>query len=231
MPLARTLPRPRQLVALALVAPVIAALCGCPGGGSQYNGTSMVEYFPFDGGRDGEFVNNDSTIAYHQLTHKVEPTELAEDGRETATFEVSTNDGTLLYAVRWSTRSNQPVRIEAWADYSAGADSAFTVFDPPIDVVDAFMRSGDTMETSTGGTTFTGTYVGPEDCPVLWGGLDWEDCAHIRLDDGDGDDSVGPKFAGDYWVVARYGQAWMQLTGDAEAWRLSDYTWDTGSAE
>lgn len=221
------------LSALALSALPLSVLTttGCAGGGSQYNGTSMAEYFPFDGGRHGEFVNNDSTVPYHLLTEKLEPTELDEDSRETATFEVSKDDGTLLYAVKWSVRSNQAVRIEAWADYSAGVGAAFTVFDPPIDVVDAFMQIGDTTETSTGGMNFTGTYVGPEDCPVLWGGLDWEDCAHIKLDDGDGDDSAGPKFAGDYWVVARYGQAWMQLTGDAEAWKLSDYVWDTGSGE
>lgn len=214
----------RVRLAPSLVSLAVLALAGCSGGGAAYNGTSMTEYFPFDGGRDGEFVNADSTIGYHLLTHKVEPTELAEDGRETATFEVSKDDGTLLYSVKWSVRSNEPVRIEAYSEGTAD----FTVYDPPIDVVDAFMITGDTIESSTAGMNFTGTYLGPEDCPVLWGGLDWTDCAHINLDDGDGDTTTGPKFAGDYWLVARYGQAWMTLTGDTQPWQLSDYQWDTG---
>ena len=48
---------------------------------------------------------------------------------------------------------------------------------------------------------------------------------HIRLDDGDGDDMAGPNFAGDYWLVQRYGPAWMHLTGYTEKWNLARYEW------
>jgi hypothetical protein len=51
---------------------------------------------------------------------------------------------------------------------------------------------------------------------------------HLKIDDGDGDDTIGPFFAGDYWLVTRYGPAWMKLTGDSGTWTLADYDWDTG---
>ncbi len=204
----------------------LALLAGCGGPPTDsWNGTVMADFFPSDGSRDAEYVNDDSTnVTWHMLTHEVQPVETASDTRVTYTLEYSKDDGTLLYAVKWSVRSNQPVRIEAYAEGTAD----FTVYDPPIDVVNADMVSGDAVTTTTGGTTFTGTYVGPEDCPVLWGGLSWTGCAHITIDDGDGDNTKGPLFAGDYWLVARYGEAWLQTTGFTQPWKLSDYNWDTG---
>lgn len=204
-------------------ATLLLSLLACDGGGATFKGTSMIEYFPFDGSRDATYVNADTAgVPWHLLVHKVEPTENV-DGREIATFEYAMEDGTLLYAVKWSTQSQSPIQIEAWADGTAD----FTVFDPPINVSDAYMHSDTSVTTETGGTTYTSTFFGPEDCPVLWGGLDWTGCAHIRIDDGDGDDNVGPKFAGDYWFVTRYGAAWMTTTG-YQQWTLSDYNWDTG---
>ena len=209
---------------LAPSASLLFILAGCTGEGPTYSGTSMTDFFPFDGGRDAEYVNDDTTVAWHLLTHMV-PETVVVDNRETATWEYRMDDGTLLYAVKWSVRSNQPVQIEAWAD----GTGEFVTFDPPIVVANAFMLSNDSVTTETGGMTFTSTYIGPEDCTVIWGGLEWEDCAHIRIDDGDGDDMAGPKFAGDYWLVTRYGQAWATTTGYAQPWKLSDYDWDIGA--
>jgi hypothetical protein len=184
----------------------------------------MIDFFPFDGGRDAEYVNDDTTVGWKMLAHMVPEPEVV-DNREIATFEYRMDDGTLLYAVKWSVRSHQPIQIEAWAD----GTGEFVTFDPPIAVADSAMLTGESVTTETGGMTFTGTYVGAEDCTVIWGGLEWEDCAHIRLDDGDGDDMAGPKFAGDYWFVTRYGQAWARTTGYTQPWKLSDYDWDTGA--
>ena len=92
-----------------LTAALLLSLTGCDTGGTTYQGTSMVEYFPFDGGRDATYVNADTEgVPWHLMAHKVEPTENV-DGREIATFEYSMEDGTLLYAVKWSTQSQQPI--------------------------------------------------------------------------------------------------------------------------
>ena len=205
-------------------AAMLFVLGGCSGDAPTYDGISMIDFFPFDGARDAEYVNDDTTVGWKMLAHMVPEPEVI-DNREIATFEYRKDDGTLLYAVKWSVRSHQPIQIEAWAD----GTGEFVTFDPPIAVADSAMLTGESVTTETGGMTFTGTYVGPEDCTVIWGGLDWEDCAHIRLDDGDGDDMAGPKFAGDYWFVTRYGQAWARTTGYTQPWKLSDYDWDTGA--
>ena len=205
-------------------ASMLFVLGGCSGDAPTYDGISMIDFFPFDGARDAEYVNDDTTVGWKMLAHMVPEPEVI-DNREIATFEYRKDDGTLLYAVKWSVRSHQPIQIEAWAD----GTGEFVTFDPPIAVADSAMLTGESVTTETGGMTFTGTYVGPEDCTVIWGGLDWEDCAHIRLDDGDGDDMAGPKFAGDYWFVTRYGQAWARTTGYTQPWKLSDYDWDTGA--
>jgi len=205
-------------------ASMLFVLGGCSGDAPTYDGISMLDFFPFDGARDAEYVNDDTTVGWKMLAHMVPEPEVV-DNREIATFEYRKDDGTLLYAVKWSVRSHQPIQIEAWAD----GTGEFVTFDPPIAVADYAMLTGESVTTETGGMTFTGTYVGPEDCTVIWGGLDWEDCAHIRLDDGDGDDMAGPKFAGDYWFVTRYGQAWARTTGYTQPWKLSDYDWDTGA--
>ena len=208
-----------------LTAMLLLSLAACDGNGVNYPGTTMTDYFPFDGGRDATYVNADTEgVPWHLVTHKVEPTEQFE-GREIATFEYSKEDGTLLYSVKWSVESQQPIQIEGWAD----GTGEFTMFDPPLVVAEYQMHSDSSVTTETGGYSWTSTYYGPEDCPVLWGGLDWTDCAHIRIDDGDGDDNAGPKFAGDYMFVTRYGAAWMTTTG-YQQWTLSDYDWDTGGA-
>ncbi len=199
-------------------------LAACEGSKTTYSGTAMGVYFPFDGGRDAEYVNADTNVAWHLMLHKVEPTETTE-GREVATFEQSMDTGELLYSVKWSVSSQQPIQIEGWSE----GTGEFQIFDPPLVVANANMHSDESVSTETGGRSWTSTFFGPEDCPVLWGGLEWEDCAHIRIDDGDGDDNVGPAFAGDYWFVTRYGPAWMTTTGYAQ-WTLSDYDWDSGGA-
>ena len=83
-------------LAAAILASVLA---GCTGQGPIYDGTSMVGFFPFDGDRDAEYVNEDTSIAWHLMVHKVPETTVV-DNRETATFEYSMDDGTLLYAVK-----------------------------------------------------------------------------------------------------------------------------------
>ena len=204
----------------------LALFVGCTGSSTDFPGTRMSDFFPMDGERQAEYVNEDhDNIPWQLAVAKVEPIERVDD-EDVVTFEWSNYDsGELVGAVKWSSSSGNGIKIHAYADYTGGS-SDFITFDTPVLVTDDddTMKRDESVVTETNGYTFTATLVGFEDCPVNWG-LDWEDCAHITLDDGDGDDMVGPNFAGDYWLVQRYGPAWMHLTGYAEKWNLAHYDW------
>jgi hypothetical protein len=205
---------------MSLLLPLLVA---CDGGTTTYRGTQLSEYFPYDGTRSAEYINEDTeNIGWKLVVDKLEPTSRQGD-YELVTFEWSNfDDGSILGSVIWSSSNGDGIHIHG---YSVGTDAPIT-FDPPIQFGDDddYMSVGEEVVTETGGYTFTATYIGNEDCPVQWG-LDWEGCLHMRLDDGDGDDMAGPIFAGDYWLVQRYGPAWMHLTGYTEKWNLARYDW------
>ncbi len=194
-------------------------LIACGGGTTEFKGTQMESYFPLDGDRQAVYGSDEAANGFDLVVTKLEPAETI-DGAEVVTLEHSEEDaGVVLGAVKWS--NSDGVKIYG---YRSDATSDFTMFDTPIVFAEQFMRKGDEMVTETNDMTFTSSFVAVEDCPVLWG-PDWKECVHMRLDDGDGDDSVGPLFAGDYWLVTRYGPAWMQTTGVAAKWNLKDYQW------
>lgn len=205
---------------------LLSALVACDGGTTTFRGTQISGYFPYDGQRTAEYVNEaPEEVPWKLVVEKIEPTERVGD-LEIVTFEWSKKEGSditgIVGSVKWSSVDGDGVQIHG---YSVGTD-AFVTFDPPVQVSDDddYMKVGESVTTETGGYTFTSTFVGVEDCPVQWG-LDWEDCLHFTIDDGDGDDNAGPIFAGDYWVVQRYGPAWMHLTGYEAKWNLAHYEW------
>lgn len=216
-------------MAMGEEAPVVLyVLAACTGSTTTYSGQSMSDFWPLDGSRAATYTNNDGTIPYKLAMEKVEPTHFVDD-REIVTLEYSEDEGdTLLYSVSWSTYVGDAVYVHA---YSVGTGAQIE-FDPPIPVTDDddSMRTGDAVTAETTGSdgtswTITSTYVEPiPECPTLYTDK-WTDCIHVRIDDGDGDDAVGLPFAGDYTLVTGYGPAYMQLTGDADEWNLTQYTY------
>jgi hypothetical protein len=207
---------------------LITFLLACQPSTTTYNGISMSDFFPLDGSRAATYTNADSTVPYKLGMNKVEPTSQA-DGREVVVLEYGEDEGdTLFYSVGWSTQAGDAVQVH---NYSVGAGELIT-FDPPLQVTDDddTMRTGESIIFDTTGSdgtawTVTSTYVEPvPECPTLYTDK-WTDCIHIRIDDGDGDDTVGLPFAGDYTLVTGYGPAYMTVTGDADEWNLTKYTY------
>lgn len=199
-------------------------LAACNGPEVGYTGTQMKDYFPMEGGREATYVNGDKAIDWLLVMEKVNPTETV-DQLELVTFEYYRDDTyELLGSVTWSNRSGE-VLIHRWS----GAGGTSETFDTPVAVTPSsgYMKAGESVTTETNGRTFTSTFVDVQDCPVQWG-LDWEDCVHLEIDDGDGDPMAGPIFAGEYWLVTRYMFAWMLTTGYTEKWNLANYDYDTG---
>jgi hypothetical protein len=196
----------------------------CTGNAPTYQGLKMSDYFPTDGQRDAEYVNDDpDTVPFTLEVQKVEPTETV-GTTEVVTFEWYNEDtGELMGAVKWGSSSQDSIQIFA---YAVGTDD-YTTFDTPVQLTDDsnYMNRGESVVTETNGFTFTSTFSDVQDCPTVWD-ASWSDCVHITLDDGDGDDMAGPIFVGEYWLVHRYGPAWMKLTGYADNWNLAHYDWE-----
>ncbi len=189
--------------------------------GGEHSGSSvrLAELFPYDGSREASYFQDGVEDQLH-----VEKTDVDDDGGTEVVTWTWTNDttGARVGRLSLSATADDGVFFHAWTD----ADDVLTTCDPPLALTEAGDRLWDDAPviTETAGRTFTVSLVGREDCPVQWG-LDWEDCTRIRIDDGDGDDSAGPFFAGDWWLVDRYGPAWMHVTGQSERWDLARYDW------
>jgi hypothetical protein len=207
---------------------LITLFIACDPGTVGYSGTSMSEFFPLDGSRAATYTNDDASVPYKLAMQKIEPTTQGEN-REIVVLEYSEDEGdTLFFSVGWSVQAGDAVQVH---NYSVGTGELIT-FDPPLQITDDddAMRTGESIVFDTTGSdgsawTVTSTYVEPvPECPTLYTDK-WTDCVRVTIDDGDGDDSVGLPFAGDYTLVTGYGPAYMTVTGDSAAWDLTNYTY------
>jgi len=201
-------------------------LLACGGEGTQdFAGTKMSDYFAFDGSRMNTYTNEDTDIDFQLIVEKKSQTELV-DGRELITMEYRNgNDATVFGSVQWSSVSSESVLVHG---YSLGPTGALLSFDPPVAIThdDDAMRTGDVMETSTtdsGGTpwAFTSTLVaGMGACPSTAG--DFLQCLRLTIDDGDGDDTVGALFTGDFIVTTGWGAVYQTIPVWESQWELTD---------
>lgn len=209
-----------------MAALMVSLLFGCSGNNIGENkGFQMSEYFPQDGDRMSIHESEDTEVPYRLRSEKL-PDAIMVDDVETwqwDTYQSTDNELVLAWSVQWSAPSGDGVIIHSYTD---GAGDK-TTFDPPIQVapITDFMNTGEKIETTTGGATWTSEILDVGTCEVLWGTLVWENCIHLRLDDGDGNDADDLPFAGEYWQVTSYGTAWFQGSGDTSKWVLLDYEW------
>ncbi|MCB9761876.1 MAG: hypothetical protein H6739_18750 [Alphaproteobacteria bacterium] len=224
---------------------VLALGAGC-NPTTTYSGYDMVDAFPVDGERAWVFVNDakpyDLRVEMSSAADRVGEVDVH-------TFEFYDNDlGDLLMTMRWSSDTIHGVLLHGYetvaeeptgqgGDDTGGDDTGDTgdgargpleavTYDPPIQFVDRKMIVGESVETETGGATWTSTFLAQEDCPnhLLSGDLA-PSCYKIGLDDGDGDPMVGQKPAGTWWIATRYTLIYFQLSGDSDKWVLADYDW------
>jgi hypothetical protein len=229
---------------LPLLALGVVATAGCEPS-YTYQGYTMHSQFPTDGERYWVYANEDTSIADEMRVEMVTPPR-TQDTLEIFTFEhFNDSTGDLQYSVDWSSDAVKGIQIHGYmlagvpeTDPDTGGDtgssesppSATVVeYDPPILFAESSMAPGDTVETETGGFSFVSTLEYSEACPNFWSS-EWTDCLRMKLDDGDGDDAVGAKVAGTYWLVKRYGIAWFQQTGDGAKWVLRKASWQPDSA-
>ncbi len=203
-----------------LLAPLLLAL-GCNGPSFGYDGQNIYKYFPLDGERDWSYANDASDVDW-TLYVKLVDSEIR-DGTEVATLSYQEKGdvgevGEPLFSLEWSSDSNDGVLIHKYTDDVTGES---TTFSPALIFGEHQMNVGESVETTTGGTTFTSTFVSSATCQTHWSTEDW-DCLHFTLDDGGAD----LPFSGDWYIATNWGAAQMRFTGDTADWVLTEANYD-----
>lgn len=219
--------------ALALI-----PLAACAGQSYTYGGEPFSEYFPLDQDRYWEYrqcagvdsgaVVDTEVYGFYDRAGcdgpedgilRVEkfPETTTNNGIEQVTLDYYREDNsgtsTFSHSIKWSSDNSKGIRIYGWTNHITGDE--FT-YNPPIQVAEYQMNVGDSVTTSTGDTTFTGTFVEVRnDCPNNWG-PNWDECFKLTIDAG----GAEVPFDGDYWLGATYGAAAFMEAGASDVWVL-----------
>ena len=199
---------------------------GCTGD-VQYSGLTMNPFFPFDGvEREWEYVNEDTTILYKQVSVLDAEFELAADG-STRIYNIATEQRCLnndescedkwLYSTRMSSSASKGAQIHGYSTES----NPDVAFETPIAFTRGKMETGDAVQTvGVDGHDWTATFEAIEPCQIQWTD-EWDDCAKIRLESS----PEGHFLAGTYWAITGYNIVARQLTGDTGRWELIYAKW------
>ncbi len=229
------------------VALLIAPLAACNGSSYTYDGEPIAEYYPLDGERWWEYRQcasfdsgapvDTSVYSFYDPTGCNDPeegilrTEKFPETTSQGSVEVvqldtyridGTGSSTPVYSVKWSSDNSKGIRIYGWTDLTTGA---VTTYDPPIQFAEHQMNVGDSVETTTGGASFTTTFhTAKADCPNNWSGM-WDECMHLEIVA----DGVSAPFLGNYFIGASYGLAAFQAADASDVWVLDDACWKSSS--
>jgi hypothetical protein len=194
----------------------------CQGPPAPSQGAKMSDFFPQDGNRISTFNYEDpEAVDWQLLMEKTGDERIGE--RTVSTWEFS-GPGGLMGAYMISVAEGDAVQVHGMAH---GADPMVT-FDPPLDITDDDDRMGrdesieSSAEDSDGNTlSITSTYLGTDEtCPNTFN-ENWEDCGHLVIDDGDGDNNTGPIFTGEWIMVTIYGPARLHIPSPDGEWDAS----------
>jgi hypothetical protein len=192
----------------------------------DYQGYNMPDHFPLDGSKlEWEYASTDTTIAGELVVEKV--TASVQNDVEVVTLEhwliTEGESEDLAWQVLWSSDPVKGVQIHGYTDVINGTE---VNFDPPILFAEKNGIPGDQLTTTTGGFTFTSTFEAVEGCETYWvpGWAD-ENCLVINIDDGDDTPITNSIVVGTYWLVPRYGSAWLDLDAYDARWSLASHDW------
>ncbi len=201
---------------------LLSLLVACAGNTPIYTGAPVWKTFPFDGLREWEFTNTDTTLPYKLIASSDQEPEFR-DGANLYLVDYWTRclgtdpncvDGESLRTIQWSSDTQSGTFIHG---YSVGS-GAFADLDPPLQVTADVMDRDDVVETTTGGATWTSTFLGEEICPAQLAD-DWQ-CSVFEITTDTGD---GYPLAGKYWQVMGTGFTAMEIATETGQWQLSSY--------
>jgi hypothetical protein len=210
----------------ALLSILGLAIVGCEPA-YNYQGYDMPDHFPLDGSKlEWEYSSTDTSVVSELRVEKV-GTAIVGDV-EVATLEhwvIGEDDAEdLAWSVQWSSDSVKGVQIHGYTNVTNGSEVSF---EPPILFAEGHGIPGDQLITQSGGFTWTATFESVEGCETYWvpGWAD-ENCLVVNLDDGDDTPITNSIIVGTYWLVPRYGAAWLDLDAYDARWSLANHDWE-----
>jgi hypothetical protein len=225
----------RHITAIALTSLAL----GCGGNKYEYAGYQTHKYFPLDGEtRHWEYYSEDAT--YLLRVDMLSPQELL-GSTSIATLEYTQiSPHKLLWTVKWSSDSSSGIQIHGYMLEDTGGDpdpgddtgdaggdtggtavdaevGTWVSFDPPVQLSEYQMAPGDSVQTTSGGVTYTSTLVESKQCPNNWVTKPW-DCLVFQLEGDDEAPFVGTWELATDWGVSRFQPASKSGT----PWVLTD---------
>jgi hypothetical protein len=208
------------------------AACG-PQPAPCYCGYSLDVFFPFDGQRTWEFVNDDPSVPYHVIA-TLDP-DFAE--REGGAMQVYTihytvacvgDDPACVDEGPFRVRSIQMSSDRAYGTllHSVDLGSGIEVFEPPVMLTDGMGDVGQLWETDSNGITWASVYAELGDCDVPYT-HEWSHCLTLLVDD-DANAETRPTahpLHGEWVAVTGYNVVQFQWRDDPQPWRLLTQTW------
>jgi hypothetical protein len=202
---------------------------GCEAAPPTYTGFNMDDFFPFDGERTWEYVNDDPTIAYHvKAALDSEPQVLEGNAQRAYTINYTIE----CFAADPSCVEGDPFRVRALtisSDLSFGTmihsvdmtETGIEAFDPTVALTGPKGKVTDVWETDSGGVSWVSTFTMLTDCEVPYTD-EWTNCITLDVDD-DGDSATPPSahpLHGTWIAVPGYNVVAFQWRDDPMPWRL-----------
>lgn len=222
-----------------LLASACLALAACGGGTVNFQGERIYDRFPLNDGflRTWSFEADDTSLSYRMAATQLPDPEVLDDdsGVVVHTIEFtarcfnttgfcvdedddgeSDRDDEVLMSWRISSDSNRGIQF-----HGITVGTTETVYDPPVVLAEAVMRLGEEVETTSGGTTFTGKFEGTLECPApkYWTSNPPK-CVELSLDDG----GAGAPVAGTFFQTGAVGPVAFELDKDEGVrWALKGF--------
>lgn len=202
-----------------LLAPALLVGCGDPTD-IQFGGTVTYKMFPFEQGRVWEYISTDRKLPY-KLIAQIEGKPDIEASINVYTVSYTevcvSNDPDCKdyerFRIRWSNTRSAGARVHTVID-AEGIQS----FDPPLKFSMPQMLLDETVETVTGGRTWSSTFGGEVSCDTNFSG--WDSCGLFTVESNL--DAPSP-LLGSFWAANGHGLATLEFADEGgERWRLSD---------
>lgn len=205
---------------------ITALTLGCDGAKYDYAGFQTHKYFPLDG-ETRQWIYYADDESYLLQVDMLTP-QVLEGSTSIATLEYTQQDPRkLLWTMQWSSNSSSGVQVHGYMiestdggtsggddtgdgggsdTGSSGVTAEFGTWvdlDPPVQISEYQMAPGDSVETVSGGVTYTSTLVESKECPNNWVADPW-DCLVFQVEGDNGVPFVGTWELATDWGVSRF---------------------------
>ncbi|MEO0600705.1 MAG: hypothetical protein AAF211_04665 [Myxococcota bacterium] len=195
-----------------------------------FEGITTWNMFPFEQGRVWEYISTDRSLSY-KLVAELEGKPDVENSVNV--YTVSYNERCVnndpdcedfeRFRIRWSSTPGQGVRVHTVID-----PQGIITFEPPLKVADSQMQLDESIDTVSGGRTWTSSFAGLVGCDTNFP-AGWDSCGSFTITNDTVD--VPSPVLGTWLASVGNGVATIDFADEEGVWRLSDVDCGTCDGE